>query len=264
MRILVLVALLLMGVVAEAQAQATFRSDSHAAGSGSSSTTQTANKPAGAADGDVCIAFAYANGTTLSTVTLTSTGWTAKASTDSSGDSDDSRMWSFWKRLSGDGASWTFTWSASVFGREIFVGCWSAALASGDPITVSNANYTEAAGFSFPNVSGTTTDANEMLVYGAYAYSGDEGGITFTQPAGFTTRELFNPYVAVAEKVQAASGATGTISGSYGVTSSNRRGAILLSIRPAAGGGGGGGGGSPCIIGGRALEIAGPCGVGAR
>jgi hypothetical protein len=100
----------------------------------------------------------------------------------------------------------TSAWWTAVAAR--FQGC----ITTGNPIDVSNsATKTTSTTATTPAVSVTTTGADELLVFWATAYP---GGGTWTQSSGFTERQE-QESLTLADKTQAAAGASGSVVATY-------------------------------------------------
>lgn len=195
----------------------------------------TLTEPASSADNDIEIAVLYVEGVAGPAVTApagwsnTFNGTTMQANITVG--SDDFRLYLYWIRRSGAPAlQWTFT---STFRAGFIIG-YSGCLTSGDPFSFgTTAVRDDTTANSFPAVSGTTLDANEMLVW----FGGDFiGGTSSAPPTSFTERfdSGTQADLAAGEKAQAAVGGTGSITGaSYSGGSAGPTAVCFCSLRPA-------------------------------
>lgn len=197
----------------------------------------TATEPASAAADDILIAFLYIESDTAVTPPA---GWsnTFNAVTmlcECDVGSSDFRMYGYWIRRTGSAPAlqWTF---ASSF-RGIYVAAYSGARNSGDPFSFADHQVRDTtAASTIPNCSGTTSDANEMLVWGAGTFANPSGT---TQPTGFTTRQAMSATVSLAsaDVIQTVAGAASSTGASYTGGSNEPAGAMLVGLRPVAAGG---------------------------
>lgn len=221
-------ALALVLLAVPASAQVTFRSISNA-------FSTTAIEPSGAANGDILIAVVYKEVDV--TATTPPSGWNSTfngVTLTATLTNEVYRADMFWIRRGGSTPALTFT---SIAGPQITVSAYSGALTSGDPFSFgSTAIRDDATALTWPAVSGTTLDANEMLIWAGNNF---RGGTTSDPPTGFTEREDINGSdVAWADVIQTASGATGSVSGAT-VTSGGSNGpanVFLMGLRPSSGG----------------------------
>ena len=185
-----------------------FRAAASAAGD---STSATVTKPAGTVDDDVVVVALHVLDHEL-TITAPS-GWTLIESI--TGSSSNSRTFNvYYKAASSEGASWTWTLSAS---DNWYIGAMSYQNADpSSPIDVSNIAFTGTNSLSQPAPSVTTTIAQAMLVSGLETFS-QTAPITSLAPAGMTERVEENDsggtppvLLTTADVVQVAAGASGT------------------------------------------------------
>ena len=178
----------------------------------------TVTEPAGAASGDIFIGIAYIEANTTFT---TPTGWTdlftASSTALDSGSMTTPDTWeskAFWIRRGGSAPSLTFTVGASAYG-EARVMAFSGAYSSGDPFSfVSKAvRNTSVLNSPFPDVSGTTDTADELLIWIGTNYTGATTWQKPTSPGTWTDRGTNFTDVYLADQSQAAAGATGTVTG---------------------------------------------------
>lgn len=122
----------------------------------------------------------------------------------------------FWHRASGsESGTYDFSWTTGAWRSGVAVrldGC----RASGNPFEVDDgaASTGGVTSTSTPAVSVTTTGDNRLLVWVGWSWTSS----TWTQPTGYTTRVSNMPFdtAFVATKVQAAAGATGSVTGTQG------------------------------------------------
>jgi hypothetical protein len=223
-RLRVLLALLLVGMMVSPAwaAGPTFRAQANTPPSGAT-TSITVNKPTGTTNDDILV-FCLTS-SDPGTVTPPS-GWVEKVT--AIGNSIFLRL--HWKRASGEGASWTWNWVNSVPAGAV-VAAFQGALASGDPFSFSDGDTAAGPTNTFAAVSGTTTTSDELLVHCATAVQAQ----TASAPSsGFTERlDGATAQVMLAEKAQAAAGATGSVTGSYTGTAS-ATGGVLVGLKAAA------------------------------
>jgi hypothetical protein len=137
----------------------------------------------------------------------------------------------YWKRASGEPGTWTATLNtAGEFEAVMMVirGC----LATGNPWSFTpQVAQSPSAGTTLPAVSGTTVDANELLVnFACNLWTG-----VYTPSSGFTQRIInSNNVVAGSDKPQAAAGATGAVTGSH-LGSNLQSWNFLIALRPSTG-----------------------------
>jgi hypothetical protein len=205
----------------------------------SSPPSITISKPTGTVDGDVMFAVFAAD--ELLSVSLT--GWTSVTSVDAT--DSGQRLVVLRKVAASEGANYEFTTSGS-FSIAAAILSYSG-VDNTTPVDVSGTNRsgndTEAAPQSPVAPTITTTVADTMLLYIATVDLVDvTAGSSWAPPSGYTERvdtidTSFICPLTVAEKAQAATGATGTASGTC-TTSPSRNGesmAIHLAIKPAGG-----------------------------
>lgn len=206
-------------VAAPAWAQPAFVASATANNSG---TSITITKPAGTADGHILVACMEWESTAAITPP---SGWTEKFQ--STFTSQISRF--FWKRASGEGASFQWTWTGSTNAYGV-VAAYSNGFATGDPFSFSNSSQNT--GTSWTATSGTTAVNNEMLIH--CPMGGWTGALT--PSAGFTLRgEEASGTARLTEKVQATAGATGSVTGSHAGAATDMA-ALLVGLKPAVAG----------------------------
>lgn len=213
----------------------TFRALSQAGGTTAANITGT--EPAGGAANDVYCAGVYIESDTAITPPAgwsnTFNGTTMLAECNNAGGAF--RLYGYWIRRGGSAPALTWTFSSSF--RALVIMAYSGALASGDPWSFgAPAVRDTAAASTYPAASGTTLDANEMLVWHAASFA---GGTSSTPPTSFTERldQGSGPGqdMCAAEHAQVAAGATGSITGaSYSGTVNNTAAVLLAGLRPLA------------------------------
>lgn len=197
----------------------------------------TATEPASAAADDILIAWLYIESDTAVTPPA---GWTNTFATiamlsECNTASDAFRLYAYWIRRGGSAPAlgWTF---ASSF-RGIYVAAYSGALASGDPFSFADHQVRDTtAARTIPNCSGTTVDANEMLVWGAGTFANPTGT---TVPTGYTSRQAMSSTISLAsaDLIQAGAGAASSTGAAFTGGSTETTGGQLVGLRPDAGGG---------------------------
>lgn len=187
--------------------------------------TITVTKPTGTVDDDVVLIFLYyeGNGTTATTLL----GFTSekKSSFDSGGNYIN--VETFYKRAAGEGASWLFTLSGSVW-RIASTPSYSGCITSGSPIDVSSGNTGN--GGNMTALSLTTTVANTMLVAGGGNFNGVDiaaGSSGMTERAALGGNEAW-------DVAQAGAGASGNKV--FSTTSPNIWAMNMVALKPAVAG----------------------------
>lgn len=212
-----------------------FRSQANS-GTGTAANV-TGTEPAGAAQDDILIACLYIESDTAVTAP---SGWTntfdgVAALNELEIGSSDYRQYLYWIRrgASAPALQWTFS---SAF-RGVSIAAYSGALTSGDPFSFcSLAERDNQSAATFPDISGTTDDANELLIWFGACFSNSSSG---TQPTGFSERlDSAGLVWELADKAQAAAGGTGTVTGaSYSGGSNDPASVVMVGLRPPAVGG---------------------------
>jgi hypothetical protein len=195
----------------------------------------TATEPAGAATDDILIAFLYIESDTAVTApaswsnSFNGTTMLSECNTAS----DAFRMYAYWIRRGGSAPALQWTFASSS--RMIYVAAYSGALASGDPFSFGDHQVRDTtAASTYPNCSGTTSDANEMLVWGGGTFANPTSS---TQPTGFTERQdTGTSGLCSADLIQAAAGAASSTGASYTGGANDTAAAQLVGLRPAAAG----------------------------
>lgn len=129
-------------------------------------------------------------------------------------------------------------WSLSAGSvNTISMLCYSGAINSGNPFSfAAKAARDDLTVATYPSVSGTTDQANEMLVWFGSQLAGNS---TFVPPTGYTIRENSAGFdIAAADLVQASAGAV-TASGASGIGGNDNTTAFLAGLSPTTVGGGG-------------------------
>jgi hypothetical protein len=141
------------------------------------------------------------------------------------------RLYAYWIRRGSSAPALQWTFASS--GRMIYVAAYSGALASGDPFSFGNHQVRDTtASRTYPDCSGTTTDANEMLVWGGGTFANPTSS---TQPTGFTERQDTGVLgLCSADLIQAGAGAASSTGASYSGGSTETSAAQLVGLRPVA------------------------------
>lgn len=189
-------------------------------------------EPSGAAQDDILIALIYFEST--GTVTPPA-GWSGTfAGTSMSQALSVAATWvasAFWIRRGSSAPGLTFTFTSSY--SQGMISAYSGCKTSGDPFSfAAEVKRDNASASTFPDISGTTLDADEMLVWIGMNYVGGTG----TVPTGFTRRSSNSGSDDIfwADKEQASAGSTGTITGaSWGGGAPNgNASSMLMGLRP--------------------------------
>lgn len=180
-------------------------------------------------DGDILRVDLYVE--TDNAVTVPS-GWTQMALAEANVAGDDYRHYAYWKRASGEGASWTWSWTGST-GRSARAVAYLGARASGDPWSFIDSQVRDTtAAATYPAVSGTTLDADELLTWCGGMYQNPSA---HTPPTSFTEIEdTSGDTLYLTEKAQATAGATGSITGASYTGTNGPTTVILAGLRPVA------------------------------
>lgn len=198
--------------------------------------TITATDPSGAAADDILIAHIYIETTATLTVpsgwSNTCNGTTMKQINTATGKSYNHYL--YWIRRGSSAPSYTWSWSGTTY-CEVVVAAYSGALTSGDPFSFgTTAPKNNTTGSAYPDVSGTTLDANELLIWCGGSW--DWGNPTLPS-GGFTQRHSpSTSTIFLADKTQTAAGATGTITGGSNSSGSTSTTTVMVGLRPAASG----------------------------
>lgn len=211
-----------------------FRAISTAGGSAAANITGT--EPTGAAENDILVAHLYIESDTAVTAP---SGWsnsfngaTMLAECNTAGRAF--RSYAYWIRRGASAPALTWTFLSSF--RGLSIAAYSGALASGDPWSFgTTAVRDDETAATFPAVSGTTTDADEKLVW----MGGDFiGGTASVPPTDFNERldagAAPGGDLVAADKDQAAAGATGSITGASYTGSNGTTTALMGGLRPVA------------------------------
>lgn len=195
-------------------------------------TSVTPTEPAGATTDDIIVAFIYVENTNPATITPP-TGWsdTFNGTTLKQDMVLSGQVWSlqaFWIRRGGSAPSYSsFSWSGSSNVQHL-TAAYSGAVASGDPWSfMAGAKRDDSSTNTYPDVSGTTLTADEVLIWAGCNYVGIG---TLTQPTGYTARHSTNGSdLALADKAQAT--ATSVTSTGASSNSAGNHASILLGLR---------------------------------
>lgn len=208
----------------------TFRASAVGGYNPTARTTTLAAVPAGVAAGDVVLVHFY---TEDSAPTVTPpTGFTELTFTTAPATATNgvSRQRVFWKRTTGaDTGNYAFTHASAI--TECTAAAYSGCVATGTPVEVLGSAVNEAVTATPPAVSGSTSVADEMLVYGLISYS---FSTTVGPPTGFTTSHNPNGTtdgLYVAYMADPTPGATGSITASNS-TGSSQFAVTLVGLIP--------------------------------
>lgn len=201
---------------------ASYRSGTTAHGTGSSSLVVPV--PAGVFNGDMLVLLLL-NYNLMSVNPSPPTGWSTRTA---GGALNNNHGISFYTRVaSSEPASYTISYLSSNDAAGIML-CYKN-VDSSTPYDTGVANSDVTSDTSVVQGSITTAHNNEVLVFGCvYANNG-----TFTPPAGFTQRQSVvtdganRTYVAC-DMLQAAAGASGTITATIGTAARSESGVIAL------------------------------------
>ena len=165
------------------------------------------NKPAGGVDGDLAVVVGY---TEAASWASGGSGFNSSAALEIQNTAGASVFWLklWWKILSGDPASWTFTPSGSAW-RSLTAALYSGALGTGlGRVDTQSSAQADGVLQSNQNAPSVTTTANGDLVVFAYGnFSGDISG----SASGFATGwRADSGGCAIADAIKTTPGATGT------------------------------------------------------
>lgn len=182
--------------------------------------------PGGTTPGDVILAWLWKTNTAA--VTTLPSGFAEAVGSPVSTTTNVQSMHLFWKRVaSSDAGTYDFSWTGNAtaeFIAERYIGC---AGDGADPFDfVPTLVQRSSSGTVSPAVSGTTTKTNSLLVWRALNFAVS----SWTAPAGFTLN-INNSRMGGAYLLQAAAGATGSITGTAAVSSFQM--AAMVSLRSA-------------------------------
>ena len=199
-------------------------------GTPTTASSAVMTKPTGTAENDILIADLYVE--TDGAITLPS-GWAQLDMAECNTSGSAFRHYMFWKRAgASEGSSYTFSWTGGVW-RDWAIRSYQGALTTGNPFSFSaNTEKDNMTGSAYPDISGTTTDADEMLVWGGGNYQVPSA---HTPPTGFTEiNDSSGADVYICEKVQASAGATGNVTGASYSGPASTTTSILAGLRPVA------------------------------
>ena len=186
-------------------------------------TSTVVNKPTGTVDDDVMIANIYVE----DDVAVTAPGgWSLIAQLDHPSSTYD--IWVYWKRASGEGAS--YTWTHANTWRNGMISSFSGCITTGDP---QDATATNANGTASPEVSAdlTTVTNDAMAVVASGAFTTNNWSI----PSGWSEAGEDDD-VHMAYKAMPTAGAVGTAS--FTLSGGGNWNALTLALKPPAAGGG--------------------------
>jgi hypothetical protein len=210
-----------------------FRSASVDTGVGS---TRIPAEPTGTLQDDILVAVAYIE--SASATFVAPAGW---SSTFDGGSVDSGVMttpdtWeahAYWIRRGASAPSYTFEFTASAYG-EVRVVAYSGAYASGDPFSFASlaTRNTAVLNSPFPDVSGTTDTADELLLWFGANFVG--GNATWPTSPAFTGRSTTGNDIHFGDFAQAVAGATGTVTGANPTTGTSNAASFLFGLRSLA------------------------------
>ena len=140
-------------------------------------------KPTGAVNNDILIAAIWVGLTGTAPTVTAPAGWTQigiVATSTAAG--FGARFYVYWKRASGEGASYTFT-HASAFSLAVMA-AYSGCVATGSPIEAFGQNTSTSSVTNAPSV--TTQIANDLLLYVSHNW---DTAAALTPPTGMTERQ---------------------------------------------------------------------------
>lgn len=187
-----------------------------------SSTTIVLNVPTGTSDGQQMLAVVGWAGGTGVAITPPS-GWTLIRRVDSTTVVGEAV---YRRTASSEPASYTWTLDTSTTNSGQMI--TYAGVDTASPIDAEN-GQSNASSVNVTAPSITTVTANTMLVF----VGGLAGAVTFTPPSGFTERTDVNSGT-IADKIQAATGATGTVTATASGAGLNI--GFLIALKEAASG----------------------------
>lgn len=207
---------------------------SSTSGGDSSGTSLTVTAPTGLTDNDIIRVTIYIE--TASAVSAT--GWTEITNAGGTNAGTPTMVQRvFWKRASGEGASWSFTWGGASVWRGYCCSCYSGAQTSGDPNEAATYNESEAGTSTITGTSITTLGANRKVIFsGTFGYL---SATSFGTPNQGTRRVNVGALVFQADQDVASAGATGSYTIQANNTESGRWTAETSAIIEDSGGGGG-------------------------
>lgn len=205
----------------------TYRSVASASSSGSN--TLTINKPADTADADIMLAF-VAGFDSDGTPTLSApAGWTQIATRTNTGILKRYSCW--WKRASGEGASYDFTKNGTASNAFMsgFIASASGCAAGGDPVNVYS-NEVYIVNDTTIRAAGVTTTLDDCLL----VFLGSQGATVRCSFSTLTERldtTPSNESLYCATGLQASAGASGDKDGTL-ASSSTQKHAFLVALSP--------------------------------
>jgi hypothetical protein len=202
--------------------------------SGASGNAVTVNKPTGTADGDILVAAFYWEGTNQ---TLTPpTGWTqVRTPQRNTGVSPNFMLDVYWKRASGEPASWDWTPSVNTQWRIAACVAYSGGSGTGDQIDVSSGHGGKTSDAGNTNsircLSVTTTVGSETVLAIHDNFNGNTTSWVNTTFAG--TARVQQTGLEIWEGTQTSAGATGDARYTYGTEDFN---AMMVALKTDSGG----------------------------
>lgn len=143
----------------------------------------------------------------------------------------DYRQMGFWIRRGASAPDLTWVFSSAF--RAIVVSCYSGATQVGDPFSFGTfAVRDTTAAKTFPNVSGTTSSNNELLIWDGDSFQAPTAAVP---PTSFTERLDFTTFFELADLIQASAGTTGTVTGaSWAAGANDTASSMMVGLMPPA------------------------------
>lgn len=157
---------------------------------GSAPSSLNVTKPTGVVDGDVMVAFVTISGD--KTISVVPTGWNTIGSQTTGTATGDVTTAAYWRRASGEGASYTWEFSAGV-DCAIAILAYSGVLASGSPINTSNYNIITGSTLTPACPSVTPSTAPSLVLYAFGVNPSHVGDTTFAAISGLSKRAEADP-----------------------------------------------------------------------
>lgn len=195
-------------------------------------TSAVGDKPTGTAEGDGLRADLYLESDTAPNVP---SGWTQRDVQECNTSGNEFRHYCYTKRAGASEPS-TYTWDGwASAGRSLrIIALQSVKEGTSDDwwSFVAGAAKDNLTGSTYPDVSGTTTDNEELLSWVGGNFGNPSAHV---QPNAFNEREdAAGATLYVCDKVQEVAGATGTITGASYTGTAQTTTAIMLGVRPSS------------------------------
>lgn len=155
------------------------------------------------------------NGSVLEQSLTTPDGWRAQA---------------FWIRRGASAPSYAFTWSGGSTYSQVAIASYDGARTTGDPWSFGTEAVRNTSGNTWPDVSGTTLEGNNLCIATYMNYVGNN---VSSAPSGYTTRfNVGGNDIFWFHKVKAAAGSESITGVAWSGTNSNAS-SMLVALRPA-------------------------------